>query len=90
MNFKSGDKVIVEGDWNFPKTCSGTISEPPDTVVNLAEDSQPWAGIQRLIKGRKKLLRYYWVKFDEPQYDSDDDGPYYGGEVEDMYIKLKK
>lgn len=90
MNFKSGDKIIVEGDWNFPKTFSGTISEPPDTAVILAENSQPWSGIQRFIKGRKNLLKYYWVKFDKPQYDSDGDGPYYEGEVEDTYIKLKK
>lgn len=90
MNFEIGEKVIIKGDWNFPSTCSGTISEPPDSAINLVADSEPWSGIYRFVKGRKKVLKYYWVEFDKPQYDSDGDGPYYEGEVEDLYIKLNK
>ena len=89
-NFESGDKVIIEGDWNFPITCSGTISVPPDSAIRLVEDSEPWNGIYRLIKGRNNLLKYYWVKFDNPQFDSDGDGPYYEGEVEEIYIRINK
>lgn len=87
MNFKVGDKVLVEGDWNFPNTCSGTISRPPKGVIDLVEDSEPWTGIYRMIKGGTGLLKYYWVIFDLPQYDSDEDGPCNEGEVEDIYLK---
>ncbi len=90
MTFEFGDKVLVEGDWNFPNTCSGTISKPPQGAIDLVEDSQPWTGIYRIIKGRTGPLKYYWVKFDSPQYDSDEDGPYNEGEVEDIYLKLLK
>lgn len=89
MTFKLGDKIWVEGDWNFPNTCTGIISEPPEGVVDLVADSEPWSGIYRLVEGRENLLKYYWIKFDKPQYDSDKDGPYSEGEVEDIYIKLQ-
>jgi hypothetical protein len=89
MKFKAGDKVFIKGHWNFPNDCSGTISNPPEAVIQLvADQDDPWDGIHRMVKGRKGPIEFYWVDFDEPQNDGDGDGPYWGGEVEAEFISL--
>ena len=80
MNYKLGDKVKIKGNWNFPNDCTGVISNPPESVVQLVADHEPWDGIHRMVKGRKNLFKFYWVNFDIPQIDSDGDGPYNAGE----------
>jgi hypothetical protein len=89
MTFKTGNRVFIKGHWNFPNDCKATISNPPEIAINLiANENDPWEGIHRLVKGRKGPIEFYWVVFDEPQHDSDGDGPYSGGEVEAEYITL--
>ena len=92
MKFKAGDKVLIQGHWNYPDHCTGVISKPPEYVVELAEDQNPWDGVHRWVYGRKGTVECYWVTFDEPQFDSDGDGPYEEAEIEVEYITsyLKK
>ena len=87
MKFRIGDKVFVKGHWNFPNDCAGTIKKPPDIVVNLNADKNPWQGIHRFVKGKKGVIEFYWVKFDEPQMDGDGDGPYPEAEIEAECLK---
>ena len=88
MKFKLGDKVYIEGHWNFPNHCRGTISSPPEFALRSVSDPAPWNGIRRIVKGRKGPIEFYWIKFDEPQIDGDGDGPYPEGEIESAYINL--
>lgn len=88
MRFKLGDKVYVKGNWNFPDDCKGEISCPPEFAIQLVSESEPWEGIHRFAKGRKGPIEFFWVKFDQPQRDSDGDGPYKGGEIEAEYLTL--
>jgi hypothetical protein len=34
------------------------------------------------------MIVFYWVAFDEPQKDADDDGPYEGGEIDAEAIEF--
>ena len=89
MQFKIGDKVFIEGHWNFPNDCKGTISNPPEIAVQLVTgQNDPWDGIRRTVEGIKGPIEFYWVIFDNPQHDGDGDGPYCEGEVEAEYISL--
>jgi hypothetical protein len=53
-------------------------------VTTSPLDGSPFAWIQT----RRGPELQYWVAFDEPQYDSDEDGPYSGGEVLARYIEI--
>jgi hypothetical protein len=39
------------------------------------------------VQGREGTLRTYWVEFDEPQLDTDGDGPYYKSQVLEKYLE---
>lgn len=80
-----GDRVYVKGHWNWPD-CTGTIAEPPDAVQSLVADEHPWRGHTRVVPGRTRLITFVWIVFDQPQRDSDGDGPYRIGEVEVEFV----
>lgn len=72
---------------------------PPGTRVKIHRDPEygpgPWPAettgsvIDSCIdeQGAGRDLRMYWVKFDEPQYDTDGDGPYESSQVAHFYIE---
>jgi len=88
MKFNLGDRISVKGHWNFPNDCKGFIFEPPEDVVELALDQEPWEGIHRIVKGENGSIEFFWVRFDDPQIDGDGDGPYPEGEVDAKFIAL--
>jgi hypothetical protein len=49
MKFKIGDKVNIQGHWNFPNDCNGTIAAPPEFAVQLVADEAHWEGISRIL-----------------------------------------
>ena len=75
-------------NWNFPSEFTGTIKNPPGSVIVLTKDSEPWERLIRKVKTKNGYAESIWVKFDEPQMDGDDDGPYIEGEIELEYIKF--
>jgi hypothetical protein len=81
MDLKKGDRVQILANWNWPQACTGRIAAPPAVAADLGGD-EPWLGCRRGVRGRKGPIEFYWVSFDEPQMDSDGDGPYSGGEVQ--------
>lgn len=88
MKIEPGTKVVVKAHWNWPNDCSGTVEEPPQFARQLTGD-EPWDSTSRMVKGRKGLVEFVWVRFDTPQHDGDGDGPYWGGEVEREYLRVK-
>lgn len=81
---RAGQRVRVMLDPDFgigpwPTEPLGTISEHP-----LAEDGATW----RPIMTTSGLRRFYWIVFDEPQFDPDGDGPYPEAEELDIYLEL--
>jgi hypothetical protein len=78
-----GQVVQVSDSYHWAKGALGTVSVPPEPVKRLAGD---WSGCVRHVKNRQGILPYYWVEFNEPQLDSDGDGPYAGGEIEASYL----
>ncbi|MEW8508153.1 MAG: hypothetical protein AB2598_15760 [Candidatus Thiodiazotropha sp.] len=88
MKIKIGDRVFIEGHWNFPNTCTGTVSKPPKSANKHMPGQGLKAGAKRVVKGKKGRIVFYWIKFDNPQLDSDGDGPYSAGEIEAEFIKL--
>lgn len=81
-----GDRVHVRGHWNWPRDCFGVVAHPPEPVQSLVADDEPWNGHIRSVRGRKGMIPFVWINFDEPQVDGDGDGPYLGGEVEVEYV----
>lgn len=76
----------IKGHWNFPADCTGTVAEPPAHARELVEDSEPWQGHYRLVRGVKGPIEFVWVNFDKAQNDGDGDGPYSGGEIETEFV----
>jgi hypothetical protein len=66
----------------------GTVAAPPEVVQRLVENHDPWDGWTRRVKGRLRIITFYWIWFDEPQDDADGDGPYKGGEIEGDALEL--
>ena len=77
--FSVGDRVIVSPDFFWAKDATGTISNPPPEVTAI---SGLWhGGLTRQEVSSLGTNTVYWVRFDEPQFDADGDGPYRGGQI---------
>ncbi len=70
------DATHGPGPW--PAEPFGVVGEHPDSAPG-----QIWRPVET-TSGPK---RFYWVVFDDPQFDGDGDGPYQIAEVLDMYIE---
>jgi hypothetical protein len=65
---------------------NGVIAAPPDAVVAI---SGPWdGGLTRKEVSALGVNVAYWVWFDMPQHDADEDGPYRGGQVWESAVEL--
>lgn len=84
-SFTIGNKVKISENYHSFKNATGKIVEPPDYIV---ENSDGWKGIVRKVDSLKGILLFYWVKFDEPQIDSDGDGHYDEAEIDSNYLAL--
>jgi len=69
-------KVIKDSDWDGPwkNEFFGTIDDSPGPPEPVASG-----------RGLPGELRY-WVRFDEPQYDYNGDGPYRKAQIWDRYL----
>lgn len=78
-----GTRVQVTNSPFWPGDPAGRLAAAPAPVVDLGGG---WQGHFRWVPERSGLRRYYWVHFDTPQIDSDGDGPYSAGEVEEYAL----
>jgi hypothetical protein len=84
--FSSGDRVRISDDFFWANGATGTVSAPPDAVTKI---SGPWdGGLTRQERSALGVHTVYWVWFDEPQFDADDDGPYSGGQIWESALTL--
>jgi hypothetical protein len=81
MILQVGDRIRVSENYHWAKGALGIISDPPDFAKQLADNDSVWHGIRHLVKGSHGVIEFVWVWFDEPQIDSDGDGPYKGAEI---------
>ena len=58
-------------------------AEPTGTVV-VGLDHTHFVDVQAPVGVR----RVYWVEFDEPQFDSEGDGPYHQAQILAVYLEL--
>jgi hypothetical protein len=78
-----GDRIKISENYHWAKNEIGEITKPPDFITELADG---WKQNVRVVKYLNGDLFFYWVKFDNPQLDSDGDGPYQFAEIESNYI----
>jgi hypothetical protein len=72
-----GTRVQVRRDLQFP---SGPWpSEPTGTIDPLPSRIEP---------SRGGPLRVYWVRFDEPQFDTEGDSAYSKAEIAHIYLEI--
>jgi hypothetical protein len=84
--FSSGDRVRVSDEFFWAKGATGTVSAPPDAVVQLGGG---WdSNLTRQEGSALGTHTVYWVWFDEPQLDADGDGPYSGGGIWESALRL--
>jgi len=80
---------VVVNDRSFPSFWAngavGTVSEPPDAVVSMADG---WSGNVRMVRTVRGLEPYYWVVLDEPRLDDEGDGPYKEAELAAAWLQL--
>ena len=82
MDYDVGDRVRISLRYHWARGAKGTIQPPPEFVQDLEADRDPWQGNRRVVRGRTRLITFYWVEFDEPQIDGNGDGPYPAGEID--------
>ena len=83
MDFSTKDRVRISPDYHWAKNVVGTICDPPESVVRLTSD---WKGCRRAVESKRGPLTFYWVEFDSPQFDADQDGPYAAGEIDSRFL----
>jgi hypothetical protein len=79
--FQPGERVILNGHWEFEDGIVGTVVMPDDAAIELSEPGE-WQGCRRIHPGRRGPITSYLVKFDEPQDDGSGDGPYWAAEID--------
>lgn len=86
IRFSVGDRIRVSDDFFWAKGATGTVSAPPPEVMAL---SGPWdSNLTRQEVSALGVNTVYWVWFDEPQLDADEDGPYKGGQIWESALRL--
>jgi hypothetical protein len=84
--FSVGDRVLISPDFFWARGATGTISIPPPEVTAI---SGPWdGGLSRQENSALGEATVYWVWFDEPQRDTDGDGPFRGGQIHESVLTL--
>jgi hypothetical protein len=79
-NLAVGSRVIVRKDSEFP--LGPWPGEPTGQLVSYP-DGTPYAEVAT----RQGVEKSWWVKFDEPQFDADGDGPYQESQVLQRYLE---
>jgi hypothetical protein len=85
--FAVGERVhISDPDWpNFwANGVSGTVRQPPTSVVELGEG---WIGHARMVDTTTGKRPFYWIELDEPRLDADGDGPYHAAEIAESSLR---
>jgi hypothetical protein len=79
-----GKRVRISANYSWAQGATGIISTPPDVIYSRNE----WVeGCYRELETPRGRKRFYWIKFDHPHFDADDDGPYEEAEIEHSYIE---
>jgi hypothetical protein len=84
--YRSGDRVILAGHWEFEDGIVGTVTDHPSSV-RQETGADGWEGCRRVIRGRRGPIVTYWVVFDEPHDDGSGDGPYRAAEIDEDALK---
>ena len=81
MTLEIGQRVRLNGHWEFPDGTTGVVAEPMASIVAL----QPtrWSGHILTERRRNRLVTCYWIVFDQPADDGSGDGPYGGATVDE-------
>jgi len=82
--FSAGLHVTISPEHRWAKGAVGTIAEPPPIVRKNVTN---WQGVFRTVQGVHGPLTFYWVYFDQPQEDTEGDGPFIGAEIESTYLR---
>jgi len=80
-----GSRVTVVPSYIWAQGVAGVVTRPPELVRSLAGN---WDGVKRVVQGRKAPVHFYWVQFDTPQRDRDDEQPYFAAEIPGGFLEL--
>lgn len=83
--FKIGTKIKIIEDCGFKAGATGTINYPPDVEIITEQFNNNFFRKDEFLEEEKIFV---WVVFDEPQRDSNGDGPYDEAEINTKYLAL--
>lgn len=88
-SYRAGDKVRVSRHYHWAKQAAGTVVVPDPAIEELAPVELRFHGeVSRAVRHVDGEHIHYAVQFDEPQFDSDGDGPYAGAEIDSDFLTL--
>ena len=79
--FQTNDRVKLAGHWEFEDGISGTLTPPPDAIIELCPPDER-EGCRRTFRSERGRVVSYYVQFDERHDDGSGDGPYRGAEID--------
>ena len=80
-----GSRIKISENYHWAKNATGRIAQPPNYIV---QTSDGWKRHFREVKTLKGISTFYWITFDESQFDADGDGPYQEAEIDSNFIYL--
>ncbi len=83
--WRVGDRARVSPAYHWAQGAAVTIARPVQEV-SPSELPEAFGEESRLVPGRARVHRFYWVVFDEPQWDAEGDGPYQEAEIDSDYL----
>jgi hypothetical protein len=84
--FIVGDRVRISNDFFWACGATGTIAIVPQAVTTISGERKE--GLTREETSALGTHTVYWVIFDEPQYDAEEDGPYQAGFIWEESLTL--
>jgi hypothetical protein len=83
--FTVGSRVRVLPNSPWAKGADGVINTPHELAARVTRGR--WEDGLHIVHRGDRVVRYWWVVFDELQFDEEDGGPWPSGEIEDEYLE---
>ena len=83
---KIGAKIRITEDCGFKAGATGTINYPPDVEIITEQFNNGFFRKVQVLDEEEKI--FVWIVFDEPQRDSNGDGPYDEAEISSEYFEI--
>jgi hypothetical protein len=82
MRLKAGDRVRVLESYHWAQGATGVV------LPHFGDESDTADGVTSFVRTVEGPKEQVWVEFDEPQIDTEGDGPYAAAVIQISFLQM--